>query len=183
MNYESLTQNVLNAPLGGARMSNVAEGAWNLTIDGDKVFLSAPKKASIPVTDNGVAAMRIATDAATAKKYKTTREARESGEIVNLQTAIRTEQVKGLSASTKFEVVHRLQIEDAATGQVILNNDCYNGYPDYVKAARKAARLDGTERQDAFAAALEVLRASGIKAGKSTTDPKNIQHMPVFVVS
>ena len=181
--FNDLTKGILSAPINNARMQNVSDGTYGIKIDGDKVYLSAKKKAPIAVTDNGFAAMRIVADKADVAGLVTTKDARESGKVYNLQSALQQEIVKELSAKTKFNCDHRVQILDAATGTVIFNNECYNGYPTYLKGARTAARLEGTERQDAFAKLSETLRESGVKTTVSQTDVKNIQHMPVFTVT
>jgi hypothetical protein len=182
MDYGKLTIGIANAPIGGARMTDVADGVYNLKIEGEDVFFQAPKKPRLKVTENALAALRVVTDAALAASLKTTKDFRESNVGMNLQNAITTEQVKELNANTQFTVCHRVQIVDSITGTPIYKNEHYNGYPEYLKEARAAAKLEGTARTDAFTLASEKLRATTVKAG-TPAEAKNILHMPVFIVS
>lgn len=187
MNFADLTKKVVEVALGGARMIDIATGSYSVLSDGENVFLVSEKKERVPVTLAGLASLRIVEDAAKAQAVKTTRDARESIDYTNLQKALLAEKVK-LSESTKFNVVHRLQIIDVATDQPIYKNDCYKGYPEYMKASRNAANLPKASeeqiavRNAAFTDASDALRKSGLKSG-ITADSKNLQQMPVFTVT
>lgn len=186
MNFEQLSKGILDAKLGGNRITDLDSGVYTVSIDGEKVFLVSEKKGKVPVTVAGLAALRIVESKDKAIVVKTTREARESSDYSTLQKALLAETVK-LDDSTKFEVVHRLRIIDGTSDSPIYKNNCYNGYPQYVKASRNANAMPAltdeqkTARNNAFTEASEALRASGVKSG-ITLEDKNLQLMPVFQV-
>ena len=186
MNFAELTEKVKSATLGSNRMTDIAAGKYTVAINGADVFLVSEKKEKVPVTVNGLAALRIVESKDKAITVKNTREARESTDYTTLQKAIADEKVK-LDDATSFEVVHRLRIIDGVSEQPIYKNNCYNGYPQYVKASRAASALPAltdeqrTARNNAFTEASEALRSSGVKPGIAIED-KNLQLMPVFTV-
>lgn len=187
MDFNTLAKQLAEVQLGNARMTDVATGTYAIAIEGDKVSLVSETKQRIPVSLPSLAAMRIVADASKATAAKTTREARESADYSNLQKAI-TLEGKSLTDKTRFTVVHRLQIQDVVNDAPIYKNECYKGYPEYVKASRKAANLPSASdeqkaaRNAAFTEASEELRKSGVKAGIAA-DNKNLLLMPVFTVA
>lgn len=183
-NYSVLMDKIKSAVLTTARMTGVKVGQeWALEpgSDNDHKF-KTEKSADITLSDNAAASIRVCQDPTAAVKFGTTAEARESGVIVTLQKALTDEAVKELNEKTKFKCIHRVKIIDTITDQPVLNNECYNGYKDYLKAARKAARLTGDARRDAFAAASDALRSSGVINQADLNNTDKIQHMPVFQV-
>lgn len=187
MNFDELSKKVAEATLGSNRMTDIAEGNYTIGVDGEKVMLVSEKKEKIQISVNGLAALRIVEDAAKAKAIATTRDARESSDYSTLQKAVVSEAVK-LNDSTQLKVVHRLRIIDGVNDKPIFKNNCYNGYPEFVKASRKASAMPAvseeqrTERANAFTEATETLRASGVKSG-ITVEDKNLQLLPVFQVT
>ena len=187
MNFDELSKKVAEATLGSNRMTDIAEGTYTIGVEGDKVMLVSEKKEKVPITVNGLAALRIVEDAAKAKTILTTREARESSDYSTLQKAIVSDSAK-LNDSTQLKVVHRLRIIDGISGKEVYKNNCYNGYPEFVKASRIANAMPAvsdeqkTARNNAFTEATEALRASGVKSG-ITVEDKNLQLLPVFQVT
>lgn len=187
MDFTTLSKNLAEVQLGSARMTDVATGTYAIHIDGDKVALVSETNQKIPVSLPSLAAMRIVADAAKAATAKNTREARDNADYSNLQKAI-TLEGKSLNEKTRFTVVHRLQIQDVVNDLPIYRNECYKGYPEYVKASRKAAGMPNASveqtsaRNAAFTEASEELRKTGVKSG-ITADAKNLLLMPVFTVS
>lgn len=189
MDYKDLTKKVTEASLGNARMTDIAVGKYAVAIEGeDKIFLVDEKKVKVPVTATGLAALRIVESQEVAKKIATTREARESSDYKTLQKALQGESGVVLSDKTRFNVVHRLRIIDNINDKPVYKNECYIGYPEYVKAARLASAMPSvsddqkTARANAFTEASENLRKSGIKTGINSED-KNLQLLPVFTVT
>jgi hypothetical protein len=188
MDFAKLTTNVLAVVLGGQRMTDIATGSYSIVPEGDdKIYLVSEKKEKVLVSAASLAALRIVSDATKAAAVKTTREARESGDYSTLQKALVAEQVK-LSENTRLNVVHRLQIMDTINDAPVYKNDCYQGYPEYMKASRSAFALPSvspeqiTARNNAFTEASENLRKTGLKKG-ITADNKHLQLMPVFTVA
>jgi hypothetical protein len=188
MTFAELSKSVADAQLGNARLTDVKAGTYSIAIDGDKIFLVSDKKVKIPVNSAAtLAGLRISTDAAKAATCKTTREARDSDNYNTLQKMIVAEGFQ-LSESTKFNVIHRLKIQDVATDSPVYKNEHYKGYPEYVKSARKAAAMpavtlnDQTARSTAFSEATDALRLSGVKSTVPNTDEAFIL-MPVFSVT
>jgi hypothetical protein len=188
MTIAELSKAVADAQLGNARMTDIKSGTYTIGIDGDKIHLLSDKKTKVPLASvNTLAGLRIATDAAKAASCKTTREARDSENYNTLQKALIAESVK-LSENTKFTVIHRLKIQDVVTDSPVYKNENYKGYPEYVKAARKAAAMSTATpdnvaaRNAAFTEATDALRASGVKAGVKDVD-ESYMLIPVFSVS
>lgn len=188
MTFAELSKSVADAQLGNARLTDVKAGTYSIAIDGDKIFLVSEKKVKIPVNSAAtLAALRISTDATKAATCKTTREARDSDNYWTLQKAIISEGFQ-LSESTKFNVIHRLKIQDVATDAPVYKNEHYKGYPEYVKSTRKAAAMpavtdnDKLARNAAFSEASDALRASGVKGTVPNTEDAFVL-MPVFSVS
>jgi len=186
MNFEALKKAIIAAPINNSRMTDLAIGSiHNIAIDVDKdgkdiyFLVDATSKKRTPSGANALAAMRIVSDENAAKLVTTTRDARNSADYKPLQAAVAAEAIT-LNESTKFKVVHQLEILDPVTNVPYYANDNYNGYPAYLKAAQKAGRLLGTERQTAFTEATEALRASGLKVAEAAA--KKLK-MPVFVVT
>ena len=190
MTFAQLTKKIQEVVLGTARMTDIKDGSYHLETEGDKLSLISDTGHKVPINvDNlaSLASMRIVEDAAEAKKIKTTADARISPVYSNLKDKIAKEKVE-LDDTCKFNVVHRLRIKDAASDALVYQNAHYNGYPEYVKAARKAVNLpnitpsEKTARTQAFADASDALRNSGVKAGVKESDD-NLVLMPVFTMT
>ena len=186
MNYTDLTKAVLSAPINNARMTDLEKGTYSLVIDGDNIALVSDKKQKTRLSVNSLAAMRIVANAADAAKATNTRDARTAPEYSTLQAALVAEKVT-ISDATKFNVVHKIRIQDAVTDSPVFKNEHYKGYPEYVKASRKAAGLptvteeQRSARNAVFTEASEALRASGVKPN-TPTDDNNLLLMPVFMI-
>lgn len=181
MNYSDLTKAVLTAPINNARMTDLEKGTYKLEIDGDAIHLVSEKKQKTNLTVNSLAAMRIVADATKAATAVNTRDARTNPDYSTLQQALIAEKVT-ISDTTKFNVVHKIQIQDAVTDSPVFKNEYYKGYPEYVKASRKAMLIPaGDLRNAAFSEASEALRASQVKTG-TPQDDKTLLKMPVFTI-
>ena len=190
MTFSQLTKAIAAVTLGTARMTDIKDGIYHLECAGDKVSLVSETGHIVPINTNNfasLASMRITDDEKEAKKIATTADARISPVYSNLKDKVAKEKID-LDDSVKFNVVHRLKIKDIATDTLVYQNNCYNGYPQYVKAARKANSLpnitpaEQTSRQQAFADASEELRLSGVKDGVKESN-ENLVLMPVFTVT
>ena len=191
--FKKLSEEIAKVSLGTARMTDVKAGVYHIDIskDGEKVSLvSEDKKIKVNINTNNfasLAALRIVESQEAAKKAKTTREARSTEGYGNLQDALNNEKI-ALDSTTKFTVVHQLQIIDLDTDKPTFKNEHYKGYPEYVKTSRKAANMpattedERTARAAAFAEASESLRKSGVKSGTTEAD-ENLLLMPVFTVT
>lgn len=182
--FVKLNSDVLEASIGSARITDVKEGTYNLELKDDKISLVDSKKKAIGITINTLAGLRIVTSAEKAKVAATTRDARESDDYMTLQDALKLEGGPKLDETTKFNVVHRLKIHDSVNDKPVYRNECYKGYPAYVKAAREAANLDVADptRNTKFNEATDALRASELKAG-IIESPKTLQMLPVFTIT
>lgn len=186
MNYTDLTKAVLSAPINNARLTDLEKGTYSLQIDGENINLVSEKKQNTRLSVNSLAAMRVVADAVSAATAINTRDARTNPAYSTLQAALVAEKVT-ISDATKFNVVHKIRIQDAVTDSPVFKNEHYKGYPEYVKASRKAAGMplvteeQRAARNAAFTEASEALRASGIKSG-TATDDKNLLLMPVFMI-
>jgi hypothetical protein len=190
MTFAQLTKKIQEVSLGTARMTDIKDGIYHLECAGDKVTLVSETGHKVPVNTNNFAAlasMRIVEDEKAAQKIATTADARISPVYSNLKDKLAKEGAE-LDESFKFNVVHRLKIKDVATDTLVYQNVHYNGYPEYVKAARKANALpnitpaEQTARQQAFADASENLRNSGIKEEVKESS-ENLVLMPVFTMT
>lgn len=190
MTFSQLNKEIAKVTLGTARMTDIKDGIYHLECEGDKVTLVSDSGHKVPVNTNNFAAlasMRITDDATEAQKVSTTADARGNAAYSNLKDKLAKESIE-LDDTCKFNVVHRLKIKDIATDSLVYQNVHYNGYPQYVKAARKANALpnitpsEQTARQQAFADASEALRVSGIKAGVKEAN-ENLVLMPVFTLT
>lgn len=188
MTLNELAKAVAEAQLGNPRMTDVVSGTHTISIDGEKVFLVSDKKVKVPISIPSLASLRIVTSEANAKTAANTREARTNENYKPFQAALAAEGGVKLDANTKFTVVHRLPIVDSITGETLLRNENYKGYPEYVKSARKASAMPSvtpeqiTARNNAFTEASEALHASGYKAGIAATEKTSLM-LPVFTVS
>lgn len=182
MNYESLNEAILSAPITSARITGVDGGVWGMKpTEAKKIIFYADKKADITLSNNGAASLRVTDDVAAVTKHITLTAAREADAFVSLQQAIRDEKLKGgVTKDTKFTFVHRLQILDADGKNVYVNN-AYKGYPAYLKAVRQAP-AEGDARNQAIQAASDALRATEVK-DECKGKEKFYQYMPVFTVS
>ena len=186
MDFTELTKKVKEAAIGTGRMTDVKNGVYHIDPSGKNICLVSEKKQRIAVTENALAALRIVESSDSMKDIVTTRDARNSEAFKNLQDAVEAESVK-LSADTKFEVVGHLRILDITTDKPTYRNECYKGYPSYVKASRIAAAMPhATDEQTsarnlAFSEASEELHTSGLKPS-ITEEDKNLMLIPVFKV-
>jgi hypothetical protein len=192
MNFTELKEKIASEQLGGARLTDIKPGSYKLVLPSTEdgvINLVDDKKHKYPITARGLASMRIVTDASKIT-VKTTREARELPEVFgNLQKAIVDEGL-AISESTKFNVVGGLRVYDAA-GEPVYKNLHYQGYPEYLKATRKAFNMpkttknEETARNAAFTEAGDTLRQTGVNKG--TKAPKDVDDsyicMPVFTIS
>jgi hypothetical protein len=189
MKLEEIQKEILKINLGNARMTDVVNGTYQVfSPEGeDKVFIVNEEKHKVGVTFASLAAARIAVDPTAAAKLKTTRDARDSDAIISLKAGIESEKIT-FDDNLKLKVVHRLHIMDSVTGKKVYKNDCYEGYPTYVKSAREASLLPtDTEEQrlarnNAYTNASEALRKTDLKSGVTET-AKYLLQMPVFQVT
>jgi hypothetical protein len=188
MDFKDITKKIAEVVLGSTRMTDIASGVYAIVSSGEELHLVSAKGEKTPITMAGLASLRIITDAVKAKEAITTRDARESEHFTNLQKAIAADAGVVLTENTKFTVAGRLRIHDSVSDSLVYKNDQYIGYPDYVKASRKAfAMAKATEdqiaaRNAAFTDASEDLRKSGLKKGVTAIDA-NLQLLPYFTVS
>lgn len=187
MNFSDLTKKIKDAKISTVRMSDIKTGTYHIDPSGTDIYLVSDKKQKIRVTENALASLRIVEDPEKAKLVLTTRDARDSEQYKSLQDAVNSEEIT-LSEDTKFNVVHRLKVIDAATEKPTYRNECYTGYPEYLKAARKAGAMPHvtTDETDArnlvFSEASAALRKTELKLG-ITEDDKHLNLIPVFQVS
>lgn len=188
MDFKTLAKKLAEITLGTARMTDIKDGVYHIAFgENDSVILVSDKAHKVPVSNMAtLASLRICESPEVAKKAVNTRDARTTEGYSNLQSGLKSEAI-ALDDKTTFKVIHRLQIQDIANEAPIYQNPCYKGYPEYVKASRKAANLpNATEEQTkirnaAFTDASEELRKSGVKAGTTAT-AENLLLMPVFQV-
>ena len=190
MNFKELSEKIAAEQLGGAKLTDIKVGVYSLDIDGESINLVSEKKAKYPITLRSLASMRVVADANKLATLKTTKDARESEDVHNLQDSIANEGII-LSENTKFNVIGHLKIVDSATEKPVYRNSFYSGYPAYLKAAREANLMakktddEKAARNAAFTAATETLRASGVKTGEGAPKdvPESYLQMPVFKIT
>lgn len=194
MNFDELSKKIMEAPVGNVRLTDVKKGStYQITFDDkNRVYLTDAKKNRTPVSPNALAALRVVTDPVKAATAKTTRDARTHEDYNQLQKLLLAENGIKLDANTKFNVVHQLQILDTNqdTDTPIYRNECYRGYPAYIKETRKiAASANANDdeatvaaRGAAYTAASEALRATGLKPGIQHNETTWMM-MPVFTIT
>jgi len=186
MTFEQLAKAVSETTIGRSRLTDLGKGVYTIQLDpksDTSAFLVSDKKKKTPVSIEALAALRIVKSAADAATAVYTNEVRENAQYGNLQDSITNEGLK-INENTKLEVVHKLRVKDAVTGDIIYRNEHYKNYADYVKASRKAALITAdAERRAAFTEASEALRTGGLKTPTPALEDKNLVMIPVFTVS
>jgi hypothetical protein len=186
-----LLEKIKNAQISNGRLTDISKGSYTLEVKTDDkknlvIALVGEKKNRIPVTVNGLAALRIAVSKDAVSKIESTEDARDSDEIRPFQAAILAEEVK-LTPGLKFEVIHRLRMKDSVNGGWVYRNNCYTKYPEFLAASSKANAMpkvttdEIAARNLAFNEATVALRASGKKT-EVTVDEKHLSLIPVFTV-
>jgi hypothetical protein len=197
---DQLREAIANAQVGRSRLTDLVKGKYTLSVVADEkdakklhVSLISEKKVKTPLTINSLAGMRIATSQAKVANILSTEDARATEEIGTFQNSLALDN-SILTEGMQFEVIHKLRIKDNINDKGtdktkwVYNNNCYKGYPEYVKAATKANGMpsatddDAAARNAAFNEATATLRASGLK-DEVTLEDKNLQMLPVFTVT
>jgi hypothetical protein len=193
---DQLREAIADAKIGRSRLTDLVKGKYTLSVVADKddakklhVSLISEKKVKTPLTVNSLAGMRIATSQAKVANILSTEDARATEEIGTFQNSLAQDN-SILTEGMQFEVIHKLRIKDNINdkNKWVYNNNCYKGYPEYVKMATKANGMpsatddDTAARNAAFNEATTTLRASGLK-DEVTLEDKNLQMLPVFTVT
>jgi hypothetical protein len=193
---DQLREAIADAKIGRSRLTDLVKGKYTLSVVADKddakklhVSLISEKKVKTPLTVNSLAGMRIATSQAKVANILSTEDARATEEIGTFQNSLAQDN-SILTEGMQFEVIHKLRIKDNINdkNKWVYNNNCYKGYPEYVKMATKANGMpsatddDTAARNAAFNEATATLRASGLK-DEVTLEDKNLQMLPVFTVT
>lgn len=191
---EKLIKAIMDAEIGSTRLTALPEGTYTLkaeevTKDGKTNWNIAlvGKGKRVPLTPNGLAALRVAKSGADVKAFVTTADANASESVTTLQAALEANEIK-LTPTTKFVVVHGLRIIDSISGNPIYQNRHYTGYPAYLAETRKIGLLpnvtpeDAAARRVAYQSATATLVATS-KKGDVKEDNANMQLIPIFQIT
>jgi hypothetical protein len=186
LTFEQLNEGIATADINRARMTDIKTGVYHIEIGEvagkpTVALVSDSKKRVVlnPENLNSLAAMRIVEDEKAAQAVKTTRDARESADYKTLQDAMAAAG-STVTKDSKFKVVHQLSILDSISDAPVYKNTCYAGYTAYLKACKAAAKLTGSDRNNAFNDATAALRETKLNAG--VKDDQKVM-MPVFQVT
>ena len=168
----------------GTALYNISEGEEvSLHIEGsdadERTFLKSQKR-KYNASLAQLAGLRYVENADVLKNVEDTATlfSEAANEIGVFQDALNENKI---TPDFKLKVVKTVKQNDTINGGYVHRNNCYAGYPDYLKATRAAATItDQTERANAFADATTKLRESGVVS--KMKQESNIITMPIFMI-